>query len=97
MFTIVAGISGLTVVGAVTRRLVGGGRRGHGAIEAHPGDTDPGRTAGVRQLALELDALREEVTGLRRELDEAQNRLDFTERLLGQARERGLLGGAAER
>jgi hypothetical protein len=48
-------------------------------------------------MAAELDALRDEVTGLRREMDEAQNRLDFTERLLAQARERGLLGAQKER
>ncbi|HVO34979.1 MAG TPA: hypothetical protein VMT21_05390, partial [Gemmatimonadales bacterium] len=59
--------------------------------------TDPGQQEGVRQLAADLDALRDEVTGLRRELDEAQNRLDFTERLLGQARERGLLNAPKER
>ncbi len=35
-----------------------------------------------------------EVADLRRELDEVQNRLDFTERMLAQARDKGLLGGA---
>jgi hypothetical protein len=30
-------------------------------------------------------------------MDETLNRLDFTERLLGQARERGLLGAPKER
>lgn len=51
----------------------------------------------MRHLAAEMDGLRDEVTGLRRELDEAQNRLDFTERLLAQARERGLLSPPKER
>lgn len=64
----------------------------------------PGRLGGdreaaeaLRQVTADVDALREEVTGLRRELDEAQNRLDFTERLLTQARERGLLSPPKER
>jgi hypothetical protein len=51
----------------------------------------------VARLAADLDALHDEVTGIRRELDEAQNRLDFTERLLAQARERGLLNAPKER
>ncbi len=55
----------------------------------------------------EVEALRDEVAQLRAELDgmqgrlgdvdELQNRLDFAERLLGQARERGLLGPPKER
>ncbi len=47
----------------------------------------------VRDTA-EMEALHGEVAELRRELDEVQNRLDFTERMLAQAREKGLLGGA---
>ena len=39
----------------------------------------------------ELDALRDEVAGLRQQFGELAERQDFTERLLGQARERGLL------
>jgi hypothetical protein len=35
----------------------------------------------------EISILREEVGEVRRELSEVQERLDFTERLLGQARE----------
>jgi ubiquinone biosynthesis protein UbiJ len=38
----------------------------------------------------EMDALQGEVAQLRRELDEVQNRLDFSERLLAQVKERGL-------
>ena len=96
MFTGVLAISALTVVSAVTKRIVGG-RHGRGALGARSADTDPGRDATVAQLVGDLDALRDEVTGLRRELDEAQNRLDFTERLLGQAKERGLLNAPRER
>jgi hypothetical protein len=84
------------VVSAVTKRIVGG-RHGRGAIGARAAEGDPGRDAAVAQLAADVDALRDEVTGLRRELDEAQNRLDFTERLLGQAKERGLLNAPKER
>ena len=96
VFTGVLAVSVLTVVTAVTKKIVGGGRRGRVTIGVHAGDTDPGRDPAVGQLAAELDALREEVAGLRRELDEAQNRLDFTERLLAQARERGLLNAPRE-
>jgi ubiquinone biosynthesis protein UbiJ len=38
----------------------------------------------------EVEALQGEVAQLRRELDEVQNRLDFSERLLAQVKERGL-------
>ncbi|HXY18403.1 MAG TPA: hypothetical protein VEH83_00230 [Gemmatimonadales bacterium] len=76
-------------MGAVTRRIVGGRHKDLGA-----GDPAPGS---VRQLAVEVESLREELTGMRRELDDAQNRLDFTERLLAQAREKGLLNAPKER
>ena len=65
-------------------------------VEIGTPDTDPGQQEAVRQIAADLDALRDEVTTLRREMDEAQNRLDFSERLLGQARERGLLNPRKE-
>ncbi len=65
------------------------------------------RIAGGNPGAREVEALRDEVAQLRAELDgmqgrlgdvdELQNRLDFAERLLGQARERGLLGPPKER
>jgi hypothetical protein len=90
-FVVVCGISALTVLGAVAKRISGRGRH-----EIGPGTTDPGRQD-VALLAAELESLRDEVTGLRRELDEAQNRLDFTERLLAQAKERGLLSAPKER
>jgi hypothetical protein len=65
------------------------------------------RIAGGGVGPREMEALRDEVAQLRGEvddlrgrvapLDEIQNRLDFTERLLAQARERGLLGAPRER
>jgi hypothetical protein len=69
--------------------------RGRHAVGA--GTTDPGAQAATTQLAAEIEALHDEVGGLRRELDEAQNRLDFTERLLAQAKERGLLAAPKDR
>jgi len=45
----------------------------------------------------EVDALNGDVAELRRELDEVQNRLDFAERLLAQAKEKGLLNAPKER
>ena len=97
VFTLALAVSGVSVVAAVTRKIVGSGRRGRIPIGVHIGDTDPGPDPAVGQLSAELESLRDEVAGLRRELDEAQNRLDFTERLLAQARERGLLSPPKER
>ncbi len=71
-------------------------RDGVSVIPVPEGDTDPGRGAAVERLAAEVESLRDEVTGLRRDMDDTQNRLDFAERLLGQARERGLLGPPKE-
>ena len=68
-----------------------------GPAATHDRGADPGREAGAAQLSAEVEALREEVTALRREMDETLNRLDFTERLLAQARERGLLNPPKER
>jgi len=106
VFTIVAGIGAVSVIGAVTRRIAGprGARQvhvtkgmdGHTVVSVGAGDTDPGQLETVRQLATELDAVRDEMAGLRRELDETLNRLDFTERLLGQVKERGLLSPPKE-
>jgi hypothetical protein len=45
----------------------------------------------------ELEALRDELAGLRQQVGELAERQDFTERLLGQARERGLLNAPKER
>ncbi len=44
----------------------------------------------------EVDALREELSGVKAELGEVQERLDFAERLLAQAREKGLLGSGGK-
>lgn len=93
----VAAIGSLTVLSAVVRRVIGG-HRWRRELGAHAGDTDPGSGQAVEQLAGEVEALRDEVSGLRRELDEAQNRIDFTERLLAQARTQGKLpAGGGER
>ncbi len=80
----VVGVSMLTLVRAFARRITGG---------------SPG--------SREIEALRDEVAQLRADLDgmqarfpdvdEIQNRLDFTERMLAQARERGLLNAPRER
>jgi hypothetical protein len=96
-FTVVAAIGSLTVLGAVVRRVFGD-RRHRMLFGAHDGDTDPGSLQAVERVAAEVDALRDEVSGLRRELEEAQNRIDFTERLLSQARAQGKLSpGGNER
>lgn len=100
-----AGIGSISIIGAIARRIAGRSSRrvrlekgvDGSLIGMHLGDTDPGAQQAVAQLATELEAVRDEVTGLRRELDEAQNRLDFTERLLGQVKERGLLNAPKER
>ncbi len=65
------------------------------------------RIAGGSPGAREVEALRDEVAQLRAEMDgvqgrlsdvdELQNRVDFAERLLAQARERGLLNAPKER
>ena len=105
VFTVVAGIGSVSILGAIARRIAGRSSRrvriekgiDGSLIGMHLGDTDPGSQQAVAQLAAELEAVRDEVTGLRREMDEAQNRLDFTERLLGQVKERGLLNPPKER
>jgi len=48
--------------------------------------------AAESQALAEVDALREEVQALRGDVGEVQERLDFAERLLAQAREKGQLG-----
>jgi len=90
VFTIVAAVGGLTVIGTIARRIAGGGLRRRRIGRAGE-TTDPGQADAIRVLAAELETVRDEVSGMRRELDEAHNRLDFTERLLAQAKERGLL------
>jgi hypothetical protein len=104
---VVAAVGSISILGAIARRIAGprGARRVHVlkdgggnviGVNVGAGDTDPGQQDAVRQLAADLEAMRDEVAGLRREMDETQNRLDFTERLLGQARERGLLNPPKE-
>jgi len=44
----------------------------------------------------EIEVLHGEVAQMKRELDEVQNRLDFAERMLAQAKERGLLAAPKE-
>jgi len=92
VFTLVTAVGALTLIGAGARRLISGPRRP--AVSA--GVSDTGQES-LRSLAGEVEGLRDEVAGLRRELDDAQNRLDFTERLLAQARERGLLNAPKDR
>jgi hypothetical protein len=87
---VVAAIGSLTVLGAVVRKVLGP-RHARRALGGAFGDTDPGARDAVAQLASEVDALRDEVAGLRRDLDEAQNRIDFAERVLAQARTQGRL------
>jgi hypothetical protein len=48
--------------------------------------------AEAAQALAEVDALREEMQALRGEVGEMQERLDFAERLLAQARDQGRLG-----
>jgi len=103
----VVGIGAVSVIGAVTRRIAGprGARQvhvtkgmdGHTVVSVGAGDTDPGQREAVRQLSADVDAMRDELAGLRREMDETLNRLDFTERMLGQAKERGLLNAPKDR
>ncbi len=64
------------------------------------------RIVGGAVSSREIEGLRDEIAQLRAEvddlhgrlapMDEIQNRLDFTERLLAQARERGQLGAPKE-
>ncbi len=53
-----------------------------------------GRSLGPGQPAdtSRMDELSDEMNAMRRQLLETQERLDFTERMLAQARERGALG-----
>jgi hypothetical protein len=96
VFTVAGAVGALGVVTGIARRVLdkrfGPMRTGVGL---HLGDPEAAET--LRQVTADVEALHEEVTGLRRELDEAQNRLDFTERLLAQAKERGLLSAPKER
>ena len=72
-------IIGILVLGPVGRALADGIRHLFGARKAAE--------------APALEALREEVAALQHRLAELEERQDFAERLLAQARERGLLAG----
>jgi predicted nucleic acid-binding Zn-ribbon protein len=48
----------------------------------------------VKQLEARLEAVEQELAGLQHELSETQERLDFAERLLAQAREGKRIGPA---
>jgi len=69
---------------AVARRIVSGA-------------TPPREVESLRDEVAQLRAEVDELHGRLAPLDEIQNRLDFTERLLAQAKERGLLGAPRER
>jgi len=87
VFIIAAGLSTVSLVAGFARRIGGGGRRQ--GLEAD-------RHEALSQLEAEVESLRNELSGMRRQLDEQAERQDFTERLLAQARERGLLQGPRE-
>jgi len=74
----------LTLAKGVARRIAGG---------AHDARAIEGLREDVAQLRAEVDALHGRVEPI----DEIQNRLDFTERLLAQVKERGVLNAPKER
>jgi len=78
------GVSILTLAKAFAKRIAGGGIDSR-EIEALRDE--------MAQLRADVDGIRSQLT----DLDEIQNRLDFSERLLAQARERGLLSAPKER
>ena len=79
-----AGATVLTLARAYAKRIAGGAA---GAKELETLRDE------IAQLGAEVDDLRGRVAPL----DEIQNRLDFTERLLAQVKERGLLNAPKER
>jgi cell division protein FtsB len=87
-FVAVAAVSTLSIVGAIARKI--------GGVRPRLGRTDAGQQEELAQLSAEVESLREEVSGLRRHVEEQAERQDFTERLLAQARERGLLQAPKE-
>jgi hypothetical protein len=89
----VVALSALTLVSAVARRIQGPyGRRGGLSGLADPPESQRSIAAlhdDVEQLRGELETMRTRLA----ELDDVQNRLDFAERMLAQARERVALPG----
>jgi hypothetical protein len=81
--TVFGGVAVLTLVRAVAKRIAGGGA-GSPEVEALRDE--------VAQLRGEVDDLHARLAPL----DEVQNRLDFAERLLAQARERPRLAEGPE-
>lgn len=98
---ITGAIGTLTLVSAVARRIAGPGGRGLGRLGSGPGLVIGAHLGGdaaaqaLAQLREDVESLRGEVAALRgrlAELDDVQNRLDFAERMLAQARTKGALG-----
>jgi len=87
------GASVLSLVVAVAQRIAGPySRRGRLAGAADQADSQRAIAAlqdDVDMLRGELDTMRSKVA----EIDDVQNRLDFAERMLAQAKERGVLPG----
>ncbi len=91
-------IGGLTMVSAIARRIAGPyGRRFRaqqmmmglgGGVDAAEHDA---LREEVARLKAELDAVQERVAGI----DELQNRLDFTERMIGQMKNKPQLPGSS--
>ena len=85
-FTVVAsGGAALLMVARAVAKKIAGSATGSREVEALRDD--------IALLRADVEGLQSRVA----ELDEIQNRLDFTERLLAQARERGLLQPPKER
>ena len=98
----VAGISVLTLVSAIARRIAGPGGRGRFGVApglvigAHMGGAGAAGQQPLDELRDEVESLRGEVSALHgrlSELDDLHNRLDFAERMLAQAKARGALPG----
>ena len=93
VFVGVAGLSALSVMTAIARRIQGPyGRRLHLSGLRDPAESQRSIAAlhdEVEQLRGELESMRTRLA----ELDDVQNRLDFAERMLAQARERAALPG----
>jgi hypothetical protein len=93
----VLGLSVLTLVSAVARRIGGPRSRrfGHDPVVNFPGS---GASQGtVDELRDEVEQLRGELADMQaklRQVDEIQERLDFAERMLAQVKSQGALPGA---